>query len=264
MAALATEIGKSERQVRRTIRTVTLPIAPAETNWTDPVILVTDTTYFAAYGVMVFRCWRRRSNILWYFVGEETNAAYLRGLRELASRGYRVAAVVCDGKKWLCAAIAALGYPVQHCQFHLMRTVTRHLTRRPGLVPGQELRRLTLTLPHTTEDRFRAELQAWQQRWSTFLGEKTIDPLTGHWHYTHRRTRAAHFAIAYALPYLFIHERHPGLGIPTTTNTLDGTFSHLKQKIRVHRGLSIATEKKMIEALLRLPAKPKNQLKSDQ
>lgn len=250
--------------MRRTIRAVTLPVTPAETNGIEPVILVIDTTYFATYGVMVFRCWRRRRNLLWYFVGEETNAVYLKGIRDLKERGYIIAAVVCDGKKWLCAALSALGYPTQHCQFHLLKTVTRHLTRRPELQAGQELRWLTLTLPRTPEEKFRTELSSWHKRWDSFLREKTIDPLTEQWHYTHRRTRAAYFAIECALPYLFTHERHPELGIPTTTNTLDGIFSHLKQKIRVHRGLNIDTEKKMIEAILRLPTKPRNQLKSDQ
>lgn len=264
MAVLATEMGKSERQIRRSIRAITLPVTPTETNWTAPVILVIDTTYFATYGVMVFRCWRRRRNLLWYFVDEETNAAYLRGIHELEERGYKIAAVVCDGKKWLCAAVSALGYPVQHCLFHLMKTVTRHLTRHPDLQAGRELRGIAMTLPRTTEERFRAELLSWHERWDSFLREKTTDPLTEQWHYTHRRTRAAYFAIECALPYLFTHQRHPELDIPTTTNTLDGTFSHLKQKIRVHRGLNIDTEKKMIEAILRLPTNPKNQLESDQ
>lgn len=254
VADLATVADLSPRQVRRRLSNAPGPTLTSGRPTGEPVVLVIDTTYFVTYGVMVFRCWRRRRNLLWYFVGEETNAVYLKGIHELTSQGYTIAAVVCDGKKWLCAMVSALGYPVQHCTFHLMKTVTRHLTRHPELPAGRELRWLTLTLPRTTEARFRAELTAWHERWGSFLREKTVDPLTEQWHYTHRRTRAAYFAIECTLPHLFTYERYPELGIPTTTNTLDGTFSHLKQKIRVHRGLNISSEQKMISTILAVPS----------
>ena len=39
--------------------------------------------------------------------------------------------------------------------------------------------------------------------------------------------------------------------MPNTSNSLDGTFSHLKDKVRIHRGLKMDRKKKLIEELLR-------------
>jgi len=39
--------------------------------------------------------------------------------------------------------------------------------------------------------------------------------------------------------------------MPDTENSLDGTFSHLKDKVRIHKGLKIDRKKKLVEELLR-------------
>jgi hypothetical protein len=254
---LSVAAGLSGRQVRRRLGQAPLPPTKFCDDKTESVVLVVDTTYFGDYGVMVFRCARRRRNLSWRFVTVETVAGYLDGIRELEGQGYKIAAVVCDGKKWLCEALSGLGYPVQLCQFHLMKTVTRYLTRHPDLPAGIELRRIMLSLPRSTEAVFTAALAGWLGRWREFLREKTTDPLTGRWQYAHRRVRGAYAAMMKAMPFLFVFERHPDLAIPKTTNTLDGTFSHLKQKVRVHRGLNGRTQRKMIETILAVPAKPK-------
>ena len=238
----------SQRQIRRELKIPTNIIVKPK-HIPDPVVIVLDTTYFGSYGVMVFRASREKRNLLWYFVSQETNVDYLRGLEELKRSGYTIAAVVCDGKRWLCEQISGL-YPVQHCQFHMMKIVTKYLTRHPEWQAGRELRSLSLTLSRTTEDIFRNNLKDWKARWVDFLSERSVDPLTGHWHYTHRRIRGAFMAIKHALPYLFTHQRFPALKIPNTTNSLDGSFSQLKQKIHVHCGLNIVTQKKMIGTIL--------------
>ena len=245
----------SERQIRRQLKQASEPalVLPAAQG---PIVVVLDTTYFDSYSVMVFRDPHAKRNLLWYFVGEETNADYLCGLDELRSRGYRIAAVVCDGKRWLCEQISK-SCPVQHCQFHLMKTVTKYLTRRPEWRAGQELRSLVMTVPRTTENVFRGNLDQWVVRWITFLNEKTIDPRTDHWHYTHRRVRGAFAAIKHTLPFLFTCQRFPDLKIPNTTNTLDGSFSQLKQKIHVHRGLNVQTQQKMVVTILSTPSTKK-------
>ena len=253
---LSSAVGLSERQIRRKLKDAVLAPETAISK-DDAVILVMDTTYFGSYGVMVFRCAKRRRNLFWKFVSVETVTGYIDGLMELKRRGFRIAAAVCDGKKWLCEALSARRIPTQLCQFHLMKTVTRYLTRRPELEAGVELRHIMLGLPRTTEAVFTEALRLWRERWSEFLKEKTVDLETGRWQYTHRRIRSAFVAMTNALPFLFAFERYPDLGIPRTTNTLDGTFSHLKQKIRVHRGLNKRTERKMIEAILAVPSKPK-------
>ena len=248
----------SERHLRRKLAAVILP-EMHRTVPSQPIVVVMDTTYFDSYGVMVFRDPHAKHNLLWYFMNKETNLDYLQGLRELQQKGYHIAAVVCDGKKWLCQQVS-WHFPVQHCQFHLMKTVTRYLTRHPELPAGQELRWIVLQLIRATEKEFINALQRWHQRWQIFLQEKTSDPFSKHWHYTHRRTRGAYAAICHALPYLFTCERYPHFHIPNTTNTLDGSFSQLKQKIHVHRGLNALTQQKMITTIL-MYSKPKREIK---
>lgn len=257
MSDLASSTGLSERQIRRKLKAAAPPILSRLRKGT-PVVIVMDTTYFDAYGVMVFRSWTHRKNVYWMFVGEETNADYLSGLQAIEQDcGYRIMAVVCDGKKWLCMQVKTAGFPVQHCQFHMLKTMTRYLTRHPILPAGIELRRIGMRLKELSRNVFTAELYAWHDKWKSFLAEKTVDPETGQWQYTHRRIRGAYHALKHALPYLFTFEDHPGFDIPKTTNTLDGTFSHLKQKIHVHRGLNIETQGKMVETILNVPAKSK-------
>ncbi len=231
----------------------------------EPVVLVVDTTYFDTFGVMVFRCWNRRQNLFWTFVGEETNELYLAGIAHLQEVGFTVVAVVCDGKRWLAEQITAQGLPVQLCQFHFTKTMTRYLTKKPKTAAGRALRLLALCAKSMNEKMFTDALAAWHEKYEAFLTEKTVTPQTGRWQYTHRNIRAAYRTAQHWLPYLFVYKRFPELNIPNTTNTLDGTFSHVKNKVQVHRGLNDVTKKKMIALILNQPSLPKrkkNQLKN--
>ena len=66
------------------------------------------------------------------------------------------------------------------------------------------------------------------------------------WHYTHKRLRSAYRSLKSNMPYLFTYQRHPELSIPNTTNTLDGLFAHLKDHVRVHRGIKSDIKDKII------------------
>ncbi|MFH1298699.1 MAG: hypothetical protein ABII07_02635, partial [Patescibacteria group bacterium] len=52
------------------------------------------------------------------------------------------------------------------------------------------------------------------------------------------------------LPYLFTYQNKPILKMPNTTNHCDGLFSHIKQKVLIHRGISKQRRKKMIDYML--------------
>lgn len=239
----------SKRTTRRRIRSHQ-PLEAFPSSQQKEIVLVVDTTYFDIFGVMVFRSWTTKQNLLWYFVEEETVIQYLKGIHTLEDRGYVIQAVVCDGKKWLIEALESR-YPVQLCQFHAMKTVTRYLTKYPKLEAGKELRAIMLTLPRTDEGSFSCALSDWHEKWKTFLSEKTVDFRTGREVYTHRRIRGAHLFLRRAGRYLFTYQKYSSFDIPNTTNTLDGTFSHLKQKANVHRGVNNLTLRRIIETYLR-------------
>lgn len=162
--------------------------------------------------------------------------------------GYTLLAVVTDGKQGLKPLFASI--PVQMCQFHQIAIITRYLTRNPKLDAGRELRDVMRTLCVAEERCFSTALTAWHQKWDRFLKERTSDPLSGRWHYTHKRLRAAYRSLKTNLPYLFSYQRYPDLDIPNTTNSLDGSFAHLKQLVQIHRGLKTDLKRKIIHYIL--------------
>jgi len=66
-----------------------------------------------------------------------------------------------------------------------------------------------------------------------------------------KRIRSAYRSLKSNLPYLFTWYDNMDLKIPNTTNSLEGTFSNLKNKIRVHAGLKKHRKMKLINELLK-------------
>ena len=61
-----------------------------------------DTTYWGrAFGVMLFKDNITKENLLKYYVKNETNSLYIRGVQELKNKGFEIVAIVCDGRKGL-------------------------------------------------------------------------------------------------------------------------------------------------------------------
>lgn len=206
--------------------------------------------FFGRYwGVVVIRDPHKKQNVYWEEIITESPLAYQLGIQDLQRRGFVVRALVIDGRKGVREAFP--GIPIQMCQFHQLRIVTRYITLRPKLEAGQELRTIALTIPTSTEIEFVTRLSQWHSRWSEFLKEKTADPETKIWFYTHRRLRSAYFSLRRNIPYLFTYEKYPELDIPKTTNCLEGVFSHTKTALRIHRGLTQKRKRKLIDFLLR-------------
>lgn len=215
-----------------------------------PVIVVADAMFFGRYwGVVVMRDPHQKENLYWEEIITESPSAYQLGISALRYQGFSVRTLVIDGRKGVREAFP--GIPIQMCQFHQLRIVTRYITTRPKLEAGQELRAIALSLTTSTESQFATLLNRWFMWWGVFLKEKTIDPETKQWHYTHRRLRSAYFSLRRNLPYLFTYEKNPELNIPKTTNCLEGVFSHTKTALRIHRGLTKKRKRKLIDFLLR-------------
>lgn len=137
------------------------------------------------------------------------------------------------------------------CHFHQTQIVLRYLTSDPKLESSIELKEITATLIRADEESFTRQLNQWYEKWKDFLKQKTINPETGRWNYTHKRLRSAYRSLKTNLPYLFTYLKYPELNIPNTTNSLDGYFNVLKSKLNVHRGLNDNRSKKIIIELLK-------------
>ena len=118
------------------------------------------------------------------------------------------------------------------------------MTRKPKTQAAIELKKLTLKL---TKIEFMNGLENWYLRWSDYLNERSKSSSTGKTFYTHKRLRSAYLSLTRHLPYLFVFEDYKELMTPNTTNTLDGQFSDLKNKLRNHNGLSKKRKMKFID-----------------
>ena len=212
-------------------------------------MVIMDTTYFGRkFGVMVFRDHYKKKNIYWKFIKHENIKEYVTGIHYISENGWKIVGIVCDGKRGMFNAFGQI--PVQMCQYHQIAIVTRYITKKPRLQAGVELRELILLLTKTDKESFTGGLNEWHKRWKIFLKEKTINPDTDKWNYTHRRLKSAYRSLNTNLPYLFTWYDYPELNMPNTTNSLEGTFSNLKTKLRVHSGLKEHRKKKVINEIL--------------
>lgn len=250
LAQLGEKHDRSHVWVRKHLDTISVPtydITP------QPTVLITDTTFWGRkYGVCVFRSSDLKKNIYWHEVEGERMAHYRYGRAILEEKGWTFTAAVVDGRRGFLAVFKDI--PVQICQFHQIKQVTKYLTRRPKTEAGRELRTLVLTLTKSDEMAFTKELNEWHAKYGSFINEKTENVfLSGKvkWYYTHKHVRSAYYSIKRNLPHLFTYLKYPELHIPNTTNELDGSFSALKKKLAVHHGLRRDRRYKVISQLLK-------------
>jgi hypothetical protein len=215
------------------------------------VVLGIDTCFYGhEFGVSVFRGLIKKVNLLWRFVNTETQDTYISGIEELRLKGWVILCLVVDGKNLSLGE--KLNLPVQMCHFHQLAIIKRYLTSNPKLIASQQLKLIAELLPRTIEKKFQVLLDAWYFRWSDFLKEKTKVHGTSRWFYTHKRTRSAYRSLRANEPYLFTFERlrKQGINCPKTNNSLEGSFAHLKDKVRLHRGLKLNRKLKLINQIL--------------
>ena len=204
-----------------------------------------DTTYWGRkYGVMLFKDAITRRDLLWYFVKTETNALYVQGISELEKMGYEILAIVVDGRRGLSDKFP--DKKVQLCQFHQQKNVRKYITKHPKTEAAIELKMIVDLLSKTDKESFEGLFNEWCVKWDKFLKERTFDPETGKSHFTHKKLRSAYLSIKRNLPQLFTWYDNIELGIPNTTNLIDGHFSQLKRMLSNHNGLNQTRRNKLI------------------
>ena len=245
-AQLADKYGCSPRTIKRRLDSYTPPKGEPSPG---KVIVMMDTTYWGReYGLMLFKDAITGRDLLWYFVKNETNALYAQGVSELEGMGYEIPAVVFDGRAGLPAKFP--GKKVQICQFHQQKTVRKYLTKKPKTEAAKELKQIVDMLTKTDKESFVGMFEGWCMKWDDYLKERTSDPGTGKSRYSHKRLRSAYLSIKRNLPLLFTWYDNFEMGIPNTTNLIDGHFSMLKRMLRSHNGLSQKRREKLIIGFL--------------
>ena len=213
------------------------------------MVAIMDATRVGHSWILAVRDPARGETVYAQEVTHESTSAYQMAHAELSMKGLTFSGIVTDGRfvavDWLFP-----GIPLQMCHFHQEQIVIRYLTRNPKLPAGIELLDLVRTLARTDEASFTDAFKLWLKTNHDFLQEKTIDPETGRTQWTHKRLRQARDSVSTHLDILFTYQKYPELGMPNTTNSLDGAFKKGKMAIGIHSGLTHLRQIKLMLSLL--------------
>lgn len=162
-------------------------------------------------------------------------------LENLKRMGVSVYSVTCDGHKSIIKSVQKV-YPnsvIQRCVIHVKRQARSWLGRSPKLELSKELLRIIrpITRLDTIEDiqEWLMFFYKWYEQNKIFINEQTINEATGRMWYKHKNLHASCSHLINAIPHLFSYINDPQ--IPKTTNELEGYFTHLKEKMTLHKGL---------------------------
>lgn len=114
---------------------------------------------------------------------------------------------------------------------------------------GKDLRKIISKL-HLIEsdiqrDYWIVSLIKWHEIYKNYIDQKSMNPETGRYRYTHKMVRRVFMTIKRALPDMFKYLENSR--IPKSTNGLGSFFGHLKGHLNVHRGLSRTHRKQFIQ-----------------
>jgi len=168
-------------------------------------------------------------------------------LNILENCGFNFKSFTLDGKRGFLRYLA-LNYtniPIQFCQFHQLQIIRRYNTRSPRTACGQELNKLMSLLTALDRSKFIDLFDNLKNKYREFLKEKNEKG-----EFIHRKIRSAIRSLNTNIPYLFTYKDYPELNIPNTTNSCEGSFSHLKNKAGLHRGISRERLIKMVNYFL--------------
>ena len=201
-----------------------------------------DATYFAKFCLVCYQDNTDGYIQLIRFTNGEHYEEIKEDLNNLIKLGLKIESITSDGHKSLLKAIkkSLPDVLVQRCLVHIQRMCLLCLTRFPLHQAGQELRVLVLLILKikTNNDRiyWTKNLDDWYLKHKEYLLEKTYNTNTGRYWYKHKLIRRSYFSIKRALPNMFFYLSNPN--IPYTTNGIEGFFSHLKNHLDLHRGLT--------------------------
>lgn len=242
---LALKYGVSERTIRRDLEGMRYV---QKISKYKQVTIQMDTTYWGRnFGLMVIKD-ALRGKILWRkYVTHETIADYIEGVRWLEKHRFRIYGAVIDGMKGLAKALSP--YPVQLCQFHQMLIVRRYITQDPEIEASAALLDLVNNITRMDKESFVGAVNEWYDRYKDIVNERSHDKRIKKKTppYMRPRLRSAYLSVKRNMPLLWTFYDHPETGLPNTNNALEGLFSDLKTKVRVHSGLSRDSRRKLLD-----------------
>lgn len=249
LSQLAVKYGVCEKTIRRDLEGMR---CVHKISKEKDVTIQMDTTYWGRnFGLMVIKDALRRK-VLWHkYVRHETIAQYVEGVEWLRSNGYRIYGAVIDGMKGLPQALRPIR--VQMCQFHQIMIVRRYLTQNPEISASVELLNIVKDITYTEKENFIQLFHDWYERYKDVVNERIHDKRIKRKTppYMRPKLRSAYLSIKRNMPLLWTFYDFPETGLPNTNNGLEGLFSDLKSKARVHSGVSKEHRKKLLDEYIK-------------
>jgi hypothetical protein len=208
----------------------------------DDVHLRIDATYFKQFCLVCYQDDEDGYIQLFRFTDGEHYEEIEEDLDNLIRLGLRLESITTDGHKSILKAIrkSVPQVIIQRCLVHIQRMCLLWLTRYPKHQAGQELRQLVLQILKIKNNNDRLfwiqEFHQWYEKHKDYINETTYNIETGRYWYTHKFLRRSYITIKRALSNMFHYLANPK--IPNTTNGIEGFFSHLKNHLDLHRGLT--------------------------
>ncbi len=249
---LSRDKGQSKRTIQRLFKKY-LSAAPSfKIRSKQRSHLIIDGTYFTNELCLVLYYDNDIKYVqLYRFSDRERFEEIAEDLQNLKQLGVDIDSITCDGHKALLKAIRKV-FPdvlIQRCLVHIQRMSLLWLTSRPKSDCARDLLALSQQLCRiqNLEESYywMVALWRWEQTHLLYINQKTINPETGrHW-YKHKMIRRVRFLLIKAMPNMFhFLQKH---SIPKSTNAIEGYFSHLKNHLNIHRGLTLEHRKSFIK-----------------
>lgn len=160
----------------------------------------------------------------------------------------KIISVTIDGRRGYINNIRKLlgNIPIQMCLFHQKAIIRRYITDRPRTQCGLELKELMhLLCKSEYQQEFIDQFYHLKEKYHSFLHERQERK------YKHSNLRSAFRSLDQNMMYLFTYTDCQGLNIRPTINHLEGLFGHVKERVKIHRGLDVKRKKKAVKFLLK-------------
>ena len=241
---LALQVGSSPSTLRRRFHEyLDVPPSIHKAEELTDIYLKVDATHFKKYGCLIV-C-KAGSRIIYYsWHASENLVAYLEIFNRLKYMGYRVKAVTSDKHGSIVSAVklSFQDIPHQYCTVHIQRLCTSLITRNPQTEAGVKLKEI---VSKVNRIQGKHEKEEWQKQFRQFahdymdiMKQRTYmrrEDGTKTWWYTHKNLRHAFIFLRNSESNMFFYLEDGNL--PKDTNGLEAEFTHLKSKLRIHRGL---------------------------
>ncbi len=210
--------------------------------------LLIDATFFGReYGFLVFHDCQK----VIYFKEVKTESVkdFREGLIALKAANYSILSITIDGRRGYINNIRKLlgNIPIQMCLFHQKSIIRRYITDRPRSQCGKDLKELMHRLcKPESHQKFIDQFYQLKDQYRYFLNQRNE---LGN--YRNSALRSAFRSIDSNMLYLFTYSDFKGLNIPPTNNHLEGMFGHIKERVKIHRGLTKNRRKKAVKFLLK-------------